>query len=90
MPPFLLGILKQQGVTVMAYQFPQDPTVGQVYGIFAWDGSAWVRRRTLRLITDLEGPTGADGTPAEYNIVVVDKSSGQVKTIPAPDYIEVE
>ena len=41
-------------------------------------------------IQELASPTGADGEPADYNIVVIDKANGSVKTIPAPDFIEVE
>lgn len=41
-------------------------------------------------ITNYNAPTGADGEPADYNIVIVDKSDGSIKTIPAPDYIEPE
>ena len=78
----------------MAYEFPSSPSVGDTYSGFTWNGSAWVRTSSGigsgGLITELTGPTGADGEPADYNIVVVDKSSGQVKTIPAPDFIEVE
>lgn len=41
-------------------------------------------------IRELTAPTGADGEPADYNLVVLDKATGTVKTIPAPDLIEVE
>jgi hypothetical protein len=42
------------------------------------------------LITSLYGPTGADGLPADYNMVIVDKATGEVKTIPVFDTIEPE
>ena len=41
-------------------------------------------------IRQLSAPTGADGEPADYNIVVLDKSTGTIKTIPSIDVIEVE
>ena len=41
-------------------------------------------------ITNLTGPTGADGEPSDYNVLVIDKSDGQVKAIPEPNYIEPE
>ena len=41
-------------------------------------------------IRELTAPTGADGEPVDYNLVVLDKSNGSIKTIPAPDFIEVE
>jgi hypothetical protein len=41
-------------------------------------------------IQQLASPTGADGEPSDYNLVIIDKSNGSVKTIPAPDFIEVE
>ena len=79
----------------MAYEFPINPSVGDTYSDFTWNGSAWARTSTGGgtfdgLITDLMGPTGADGVPPNYNIVIVDKATGEVKTIPAFDYIEVE
>ena len=27
----------------MAYEFPSNPTVGDTYDSFTWNGSAWVR-----------------------------------------------
>jgi len=42
------------------------------------------------LVTQLTAPTGADGTPAEYNVLVVDKATGEIKTIDFGDYIVVE
>ncbi len=79
----------------MAYQFPSNPSAGDTYANFRWNGSSWDRISTGGssfdgMITDLEGPTGADGEPAAYNIVIVDKATGEVKTIPAFDYIEIE
>ena len=41
-------------------------------------------------VRELTAPTGADGEPADYNIVVLDKSTGTIKTIPSIDVIEVE
>lgn len=41
----------------------------------------------VRLLT---APTGADGTPADYNYLVVDKVTGQIKTIDPGDFVEVE
>ena len=42
------------------------------------------------LITSMFGPTGADGLPADYNYVVVDKATGEVKTIVPQDVIVPE
>ena len=88
----------------MAYEFPINPTIGDTYSKFTWNGSAWAvaavdagletRVATLEEIAsdirNFTAPTGADGEPADYNVVVVDKSTGQVKTIPATDVIEPE
>lgn len=101
----------------MAFEFPSNPSVGDTYSIFTWNGDSWDRTppavtaetlaTRLALLEEqiqsppqfvragddvrlLTAPTGADGEPADYNIVVVDKSNGSIKTIPAPDYIEVE
>lgn len=41
-------------------------------------------------VRELTAPTGADGEPSDYNIVVIDKADGSIKTIPAIDVIEVE
>lgn len=89
----------------MAFQFPTNPSVGDTYAAYTWDGEAWnatpsessdleARIQALETksasITNFSAPTGADGEPADYNIVIIDKSNGSVKTIPAPDFIEVE
>ena len=89
----------------MAFEFPTNPSVGDTYSLFTWDGEAW--NRTTAESSDLEarlaaletqssdirnftGPTGADGEPSDYNLLVIDKENGQVRSIPAPDLIEVE
>ncbi len=89
----------------MAYEFPTNPTVGDTYSKFAWNGAAWVL--AVPEATDLEsrvaeleekatdirnfvGPTGADGEPEDYNVLVIDKANGQVRAIPATDSIEPE
>ena len=82
----------------MAYDFPATPEVGDTYDKFTWNGSAWRMTATSGhggtsfdgLITDLYGPTGADGVPAAYNLVIVDKETGEVKTIPDYDFIQPE
>ena len=38
----------------------------------------------------LTAPTGADGTPSDFNYVVVDKATGEIKTINPGDFIEIE
>ena len=90
----------------MAYEFPASPEVGDTYTTFAWTGQAWVRTsaplapnlegRLAALETKAEdirnlfAPTGADGTPADFNYVVVDKATGQVRTITPDEYIVAE
>lgn len=76
----------------MAYQFPSNPTAGDTYDKFTWSGAAWTITPTGLSgdITDLNGPTGADGVPSAYNLVVVDKDTGEVKVIPDYDYIQPE
>ena len=90
----------------MAYEFPASPQVGDTYSSFAWNGLAWVRTsaslapdlegRLAALETKAEdirnlfAPTGADGTPADFNYVVVDKATGKVRTINPDEYIVIE
>ena len=89
----------------MAFEFPANPSTGDTYSIFTWNGEAWTRTPSetsdlesrlaaletkTESITNFSAPTGADGEPADYNILIIDKSSGEVKTIPAPDFIEPE
>ena len=89
----------------MAYEFPVSPAVGDTYSKFAWNGAAWIvaapeeaalEARVTELeekasdIRNFEGPTGADGEPDDYNLLVVDKATGQVRAIPATDTIEPE
>ncbi len=89
----------------MAFEFPAAPSVGDTYSRFTWDGVAWnvtasessdLELRLAALETKTEdirnftAPTGADGEPGDYNVLVVDKANGQVRAIPAPDFIEPE
>ena len=90
----------------MAYEFPASPEVGDTYSSFAWNGQAWTRTsaslapdlegRLAALeqkaadIRNMFGPTGADGTPADFNYVVIDKATGQVRSIDPDEYIVVE
>ena len=90
----------------MAYEFPASPEVGDTYSSFAWTGQAWIRTsgalapdlegRLAALeakaedIRNMFGPTGADGTPADFNYVVIDKATGQVRSIDPDEYIVVE
>ena len=90
----------------MAYEFPASPEVGDTYSSFAWNGQAWIRTsgalapdlegRLAALeakaedIRNMFGPTGADGTPADFNYVVIDKATGQVRSIDPDDYIVIE
>ena len=103
----------------MALQFPSNPSVGDTYSRFTWDGAAWVsfggatpnlelsslllRISNLELglqdpspvfegddIRVLTAPTGADGTPSDFNYVVVDKATGEIKTINPGEFVEIE
>ena len=90
----------------MAYEFPASPEVGDTYSSFAWNGQAWNRTSASlapdlegRLATleqkaadirNMFGSTGADGTPADFNYVVIDKATGQVRTIDPDEYIVIE
>lgn len=89
----------------MAFEFPANPSTGDTYSIFTWNGEAWTRTPSetsdleprvealevkTESITNFTGPTGADGEPTDYNILIIDKSSGEVKSIPAHDFVEVE
>ena len=82
----------------MAFNFPSNPTSGDVYDKYTWNGTTWAITPTSGtggqgfdgLITDLYGPTGADGMPSEKLWVVVDRETGQVKVIEDFDYIEPE
>lgn len=81
----------------MAFNFPTDPQAGDTYEKYTWNGTSWAIQATGNgggafdgLITDLYGPTGADGMPAEKLWVVVDKGTGKVKVIEDFDYIEPE
>ena len=90
----------------MAFNFPSNPEAGDSYEQYQWNGFAWevtppglsqeASSRLLALeakledIRNLESPTGADGEPSDYNLVVVDKATGQVRTIDPPDSIVPE
>ena len=90
----------------MAYEFPASPEVGDTYASFAWTGQAWIRtsgalapdlegrlaalEEKAQDIRNMFGPTGADGTPADFNYVVIDKATGQVRSIDPDDYIVIE
>ena len=82
----------------MAFNFPTNPETGETYEKYIWNGTSWAIQATGGgsggsfdgLITDLYGPTGADGMPAEKLWVVVDKATGEVKVIEDFDYIEPE
>lgn len=45
---------------------------------------------TFNLVTDMHGATGSDVVPGDYNILVIDKSNGEVKSIPVEDTITPE
>ena len=90
----------------MPFNFPPAPANGELYEQYLWDGSTWklkpselpaeaaARLSALEAkisdIRNLQGATGADGEPADYNLVVVDKATGQVRTIDSPDTIVPE
>lgn len=90
----------------MAFEFPASPQVGDTYTSFTWSGQAWIRSsaplapnlegRLAGLeakaadIRNLLGSTGADPTPADFNYVVVDKATGQVRAITPDEYIVIE
>lgn len=82
----------------MAFNFPTDPQVGDNHEKYTWNGTSWAiaagggsgGQPFDGLITDLYGPTGADGMPAEKLWVVIDKSTGKVRAIEDFDYIEPE
>ena len=90
----------------MAFNFPPSPNTGDVYQQYQWNGFAWelkpldlpgdatarlqVLEAKLEDIRNLQSSTGADGEPADYNLVVIDKATGQVRTIDPPDSIAPE
>ena len=84
----------------MAFVFPESPSVGDTYQGYTWNGEAWklpsFDSRVQALedkvadIRNFTAPTGADGEPADYNVVVVDKATGQIRSIDPPDVVEVE
>ena len=83
----------------MAYQFPANPTPGDTFDKFTWNGSSWALTAQGGggsgnfdgLITDLYGPTvESDPIPTNYSLLVVDKDSGEVKTVKDYDYFTPE